>query len=675
MRKSVLIVVCLALFACVAHADTVRTKDGQTIHGRILKETKEAIHIRTKFGILVIPKKEVRKHDRATYVVELKDGTKPEGRIVGETEKELTLKVGEETKTLALTDIKGVTQKKAPPKPKRLSPDQRRKLHMQGIDLLRKKQFDKSIAIYKQLLASDPEDQIALYNLSCAYALSGKKTEALDLLEKSVKAGYVNFEHIEGDPDMDSLREEPRYKELFANKAEHIKASSEKAVERITKSLKRKGIDAKAYKTHFDNERNFVYLHTKTEEQLKILRTGLEEYAEFQWKTLFQNKPAQPLYIVLLRQQDSRKVLGGRAGGVFNPGTNTLFCGDMPTYKLLRTSVIIHEFTHALHFADQTKRRQRHPIWLIEGLATLFEASDRAKGTCTPRHSYRLNVVQSAVRSGRSVPWLTIMKMQHPQFMRAAQLCYAQSRYMLFYMYEKGYLKKFYDEYTAQSGFKNDKTAAESFEVVFGKPLSAVEHEWKAWVMKQKVPPVPFLGVNMADKNKKVVVTKVSPNSPAAKAELKAGDVIVSLAGQPIRTRSDLIEAVGNKKVGEEVDISIERGGKAMELTAKLGKRGGSPKRVAKAGPAYIGLTVEAKEKAVLVKEVAKDSPAAKAGIEVGAAILECQGKKVANIREYLAAVKKAKTGTAFKIKVRKGEEEPKELTVTPSTLPKVANK
>jgi len=53
-------------------------------------------------------------------------------------------------------------------------------------------------------------------------------------------------------------------------------------------------------------------------------------------------------------------------------------------------SILTHEFTHALHFADQEGRGQEHPIWIAEGLATLFESSKLLGGHAVPQANYRL---------------------------------------------------------------------------------------------------------------------------------------------------------------------------------------------------------------------------------------------------------------------------------------------
>ena len=67
-----------------ATADTVETKQDERLKGRVVRETPAHLVMRTAYGELTIPKAQVKKHDRATYIVELKDGSKLEGQIVAE---------------------------------------------------------------------------------------------------------------------------------------------------------------------------------------------------------------------------------------------------------------------------------------------------------------------------------------------------------------------------------------------------------------------------------------------------------------------------------------------------------------------------------------------------------------------------------------------------------------
>jgi len=56
-----------------------------------------------------------------------------------------------------------------------------------------------------------------LYNLACARALGGRTAEAMDALEQAVGDGFgeIGFDHLAGDPDLESLHGEPRWKALL----------------------------------------------------------------------------------------------------------------------------------------------------------------------------------------------------------------------------------------------------------------------------------------------------------------------------------------------------------------------------------------------------------------------------------------------------------------------------
>jgi TolA-binding protein len=84
------------------------------------------------------------------------------------------------------------------------------------------KDFKSSIRKFKMIYYNFPREGvgiIAAYNVACGYALLGGHSQhALDWLEISVRSGYQDFEHIRKDADLDSLRNEKRYKKLLADK-------------------------------------------------------------------------------------------------------------------------------------------------------------------------------------------------------------------------------------------------------------------------------------------------------------------------------------------------------------------------------------------------------------------------------------------------------------------------
>jgi S1-C subfamily serine protease len=70
-----------------------------------------------------------------------------------------------------------------------------------------------------------------------------------------------------------------------------------------------------------------------------------------------------------------------------------------------------------------------------------------------------------------------------------------------------------------------------------------------------------------------VLVTAVSPGGPADDAGIRAGDVILSIDGQPIDEQHPFSEVLFSHKPGETVDVVIQRNDLQMTVTVKLGTR------------------------------------------------------------------------------------------------------
>jgi serine protease Do/serine protease DegQ len=66
------------------------------------------------------------------------------------------------------------------------------------------------------------------------------------------------------------------------------------------------------------------------------------------------------------------------------------------------------------------------------------------------------------------------------------------------------------------------------------------------------------------------VITQVQPNSGAARAGLKTGDVVTAINDKPVRSSGSLRNTIGLMQVGEEVRLDILRDGRAMAVTAKI---------------------------------------------------------------------------------------------------------
>jgi serine/threonine protein kinase/Flp pilus assembly protein TadD len=92
-----------------------------------------------------------------------------------------------------------------------LNPDDTRALSLGAGCLARLGDREESIQWAGRAVAIDPEDAVILYAVACVYAIVELPDEAIAYLDAAVKAGFGNFGWIENDPDMDSIRNDPRY--------------------------------------------------------------------------------------------------------------------------------------------------------------------------------------------------------------------------------------------------------------------------------------------------------------------------------------------------------------------------------------------------------------------------------------------------------------------------------
>jgi tetratricopeptide (TPR) repeat protein len=75
-------------------------------------------------------------------------------------------------------------------------------------------QFEKGLKIDQRLRQLCPEDPLVWYNLACSYALLNKLDQAFAALEKAIQLGYTDANWMEKDPDLNSLRADPRYAQI-----------------------------------------------------------------------------------------------------------------------------------------------------------------------------------------------------------------------------------------------------------------------------------------------------------------------------------------------------------------------------------------------------------------------------------------------------------------------------
>jgi serine protease Do len=83
----------------------------------------------------------------------------------------------------------------------------------------------------------------------------------------------------------------------------------------------------------------------------------------------------------------------------------------------------------------------------------------------------------------------------------------------------------------------------------------------------------PFLGVRPDPDSKLFRILSVTPDSPAAKAGLRADDVILKIDDREILSVADFDAILRGKQPGNQLVLQVRRGGEAMNITVTLGKR------------------------------------------------------------------------------------------------------
>jgi serine protease Do len=165
-----------------------------------------------------------------------------------------------------------------------------------------------------------------------------------------------------------------------------------------------------------------------------------------------------------------------------------------------------------------------------------------------------------------------------------------------------------------------------------------------------------------------VLVADVLPNSPAAKAGLKTGDVITEYDGHTIAKAGDLPRLVGGTSVGQSATVRVLRDGKPLTVMAQIATLPES-RQVADASPAggkSLGLTVqpltpalakhlEVPDKAgLVVADVADGSPAAEAGIQPGDVIVEVNRQPVQSVAALRKAISDQKAGEPTLLRIHR---------------------
>ncbi|PID56736.1 serine protease [candidate division KSB3 bacterium] len=188
-------------------------------------------------------------------------------------------------------------------------------------------------------------------------------------------------------------------------------------------------------------------------------------------------------------------------------------------------------------------------------------------------------------------------------------------------------------------------------------------------VMIQAVTPEIAKGFDLEDTTG-TLVGDVLKGSPAEKAGLERGDVIITFDGQAIDGPNSLKNIVARTAVQKKVDVVVIRNGKKKTINVLLGEQPGDSQITAEAPSetaARFGLSVQELtdnvanklgyigEDGVVISNVEPHSPASEAGLRRGDLIKEINKKPLHSIEDYNDAMKRLGDEKSFLALIQRG--------------------
>jgi serine protease Do len=174
-----------------------------------------------------------------------------------------------------------------------------------------------------------------------------------------------------------------------------------------------------------------------------------------------------------------------------------------------------------------------------------------------------------------------------------------------------------------------------------------------------------------AKDTKGVLISDVVPDSPAGKAGLKPGDILLEFEGKKTEAPADLQRAVGLASPGTDVKMKVWREGNEKTVDVKIGEapdeREAQQRGSGKPTPSALGLDVRpitpevARQlnlkttEGVIVARVDEGSPAAEAGIQRGDVIREINRKKVTSEADFQRLTRDVKEGDRLTVLLQRG--------------------
>ncbi len=148
------------------------------------------------------------------------------------------------------------------------------------------------------------------------------------------------------------------------------------------------------------------------------------------------------------------------------------------------------------------------------------------------------------------------------------------------------------------------------------------------------------------------------PDTPAARAGLRRGDVLLSFAGKAVRGVRELQLLVASAPIGQSLPVEILRDGRRLTLPVKIAARD-ERQAAAKAEPAtgsWLGMTVDETGEGLKIVDVAEGSVARRGGVRPGDLLLAVDRREIRTLAELDQLRKELRPGRTVVLLVKRGD-------------------
>ena len=447
---------------------------------------------------------------------------------------------------------------------------------------LQRRDFAEADRLIESRIAAGDRDPILLYNAACVLAQLGRLASAEQRLMEALKAGFRDFDTMEADEDLEPIRASRTYEAIMearerlekdgrgtegrtSSPARGRRAHAPDPVAAWKAAHPEEFTDKTGYRYDKGGDGTISYATFLDEASHARMKRNLDALGDHLLRAYFGKPPTETVLVAIVRPDDAKDYLERpEVRGMYLHSARRLVSRDAG-------QSLQHEFVHLMHFAHMERTGQRHPIWVQEGLASLYEDYTlRPDGGIDFHPNIRFNIARKQVTSRTAMRWSELFALSGTGFMNDAERLYPLVRSIFEFIARERRLEEFYRQLGRT--WSDDPDGRAAIEKAFGEPLARVEERWRKWMVERGEIDDSIerddasLGIAIEDAGDGVRIRSFVIKSAAKAAGLRVGDVIIEVDGTPVRNRDEMQLAVARLEVGRRIPVRFRRDDREMTL-------------------------------------------------------------------------------------------------------------